>query len=420
MKPGEGSKKTVLICKSDSTGGAAIVTRRLTEALIRQGVDASMLVLEKRSDAPFVTEARYPILYPAAFLAERLQIFLNNGFSRRNLFKVDTAAFGLPLWRHPLVEEADTVILNWVNQSMLSLEGVKRILKKGKRVIWTMHDMWNMTGICHHAMNCTRFIEKCGCCPYLKGKPGDLSEKVWRRKKMLYDEGGFTFVAVSRWLAGRAEASGLLGGRNVEVIANPFEAVKPSGESAEKAPSDNVRILFAAAGIDNWIKGLPTFRKVAQKFRDEWPEEAENCEILFLGGVKNPESIEGFPLPTRYLGTANGDDELAAIYRDADIIVNSSHFENLPGTLVEGQAYGAVPVAFDRGGQSDIITHLEDGYLARWDDDEERRAMNMAEGLAWAVGRLKNDKAALMQKMKDKVEKKFSYEVIAKKYMNIL
>ena len=40
---------------------------------------------------------------------------------------------------------------------MLSLKNIEKILASGKPVVWTMHDMWPCTGICHHARECTRY-----------------------------------------------------------------------------------------------------------------------------------------------------------------------------------------------------------------------------------------------------------------------
>ena len=45
-------KKILIINKSDSTGGAAVVSRRLMEALRAEGADARMLVVEKLTDSP--------------------------------------------------------------------------------------------------------------------------------------------------------------------------------------------------------------------------------------------------------------------------------------------------------------------------------------------------------------------------------
>lgn len=206
--------KIVVINHSDSRGGASVVSMRLVEALRRQGHDARMLVTHSSTDRDFVTVAAPHWCSRLPFLAEHLRIFAGNGFSRSDLFKASIATDGLPLSRHPLVREADAVMLNWVNQGMVSLREIERIAAMGKRIIWTMHDMWNMTGICHHAGTCTRYKEPegCRCCPLLHGRASDndLSARTWRRKKALYAEADITFVPVSTWLADCCRSSVLL------------------------------------------------------------------------------------------------------------------------------------------------------------------------------------------------------------------
>lgn len=412
--------RVAIVCKSDAEGGAAVVSRRLTEALRAEGVEATMLVVDKRTDLPFVVKASYPLRGRLSFLAERLQIALNNGFSRANLFKVDTASFGLPLWRHPVVKEADAVILNWINQGMLSLKGVKKLCGRGKKVIWTMHDMWNITGICHHAMGCRHFEQSCGRCLYLgrKNSPRDLSFRIHEQKERLYDTTGIRFVAVSGWLARESDLSSLLRDRKPEVIPNPIRIAETPQKSAR---TGNCRILFAAATLDNWIKGLDTFRRAVNIFSQNVPALAARCEIHLMGAVKNPDSLQGFALPVIHLGAVSGEENIAGIFKSADITASASHFESFGATLAEGQAYGAIPVAFDRGGQSDIIDHLSTGYLAPWSDDEEERAARLAEGIEWAVTKSRGDEAEqIRERMRNSIESRFSYQAVARAYIQLI
>ena len=102
--------KVVIINKSDSVGGAAVVARRLLYALRRAGVDAKMLVM--RASQPHgdeIEEYGNNLKGRFLFLAERAEIFARNGFSRKNLFKVSTARTGFDLSNHPDVVNADVI-----------------------------------------------------------------------------------------------------------------------------------------------------------------------------------------------------------------------------------------------------------------------------------------------------------------------
>ena len=411
-------KKVIFLSRSDLRGGAAIVTYRLMMAMRALGVDARMLVCEKLSDSPYVDlcAPKWRIQY--SFLKERLEVFIKNGFDRGTLFKVDPATEGLPVWRHPWVKDADAVFLGWINQGMISLKGVERLSRLGKPMVWVMHDMWNMTGICHHAGDCGRFKRECGCCPLLKskGKTDDMSHVCWLRKRTLYGHAGIKWVAVSSWLARKGKESSLLGDRTVEVVPNPF-TITESGKEDRRGDSNRpIRIIFGAARLDDPIKGLPVLKDATLVIRDHYSWSGI-VELVTFGSVKDPESLNGFGIRHRHLGLLSGEDAIRQAYEECDIVVSASDFETLPGTLVEGQAYGCIPVAFDHGGQRDIIDHEETGWLAPWNDDPSVRAVFLAEGIEWAYRHVGDEE--MKCRMRRSVMDRFSAPSVATRLLEL-
>lgn len=409
-------RKLTFISRSDLRGGAAVVTYRLVVALRELGYDARMLVCEKLSKAEFVKVCAPFRRIQYKFIKERVEVYWHNGFNRETLFKIDTASEGLPLWEHSWVKEADAVFLGWVNQGMLSMKGMRMICALGKPVIWIMHDMWNMTGVCHHAGNCTGYVSECGDCPLLGKKAGynDVSHDVWKSKNRLYSSGKLKFVAVSTWLAHKAAESKLMKSLNVSVIPNPF-FISPDEEDIPPRREGPVRIIFGAARLDDPIKGLPVLKRALESLRSSYPEVAKDVELVTFGGFKNIDSLRHFAVPHVHLGMLKGASEIRAAYEDCDIVVSTSDYETLPGTLVEGQAYGCIPVAIDHGGQRDIVEHLRTGWLATWNDSLSIRAGLIAEGIVWAYRNRDNDE--LRKRMKESVARKFSAKQVARRIL---
>lgn len=443
------------ISRSDLRGGAAIVTYRLVEALRKEGVDARMLVCEKMSDSDFVDLCATKLQIQAAFLKERLEVYMHNGRNRKTLFQIDPAFDGLPVWQHSWVKEADAIVLGWVNQGMLSIKGVRKLSALGKPLIWIMHDMWNMTGVCHHAGACTGFLHECGDCPLLgpKANMDDISHRTWENKKRLYDYTDIKFVAVSTWLAERARQSTLMRDLDVEVIPNPFtleaepdpqpddeveeiwEEIGSESEEEKKANEEQRKkeeekrkkeeartrvsgIAFGAARLDDPIKGLPVLKKALKIVRENHPDIASRLRLVTFGKVKDPASLEGLAIKHRHLGTIQGQKAIRDAYRECDIVVSTSEFETLPGTLIEGQAYGCIPVALDHGGQKDIIQHRVTGWLATWNDSEPLRAERIAEGIVWAFGHRNDTK--MKEAMRASVANKFGAQEVARRILNHL
>ena len=411
--------KVAIINRSDERGGAAVVSARLMEALRAKGVDARMIVAEKLKSSPYISMAAPQWQLRRAFLSERLGIFLANGMDRSTLFRIDTAADGVALWRHPWVREADIICLNWINQGMLSLKGLGKLMELGKPIVWTMHDMWCFTGICHHAGSCTRYHGECGDCPLLgsRKRPADLSHAVWRRKEGLYRRPGApTFVAVSSWLALLAHRSPLPAVSNARVIANafPMPGIPAEELGAAKGKGEKTAIVMGAARLDDPVKGLGDLVEATRRLAARDSALAGRLELVTFGNVKDPSALEGFGIAHRHLGPVR-ESAIGDIYRGAGVVVSSSSYETLPGTLVEGQAYGCVPVAFDHGGQRDIVDHLSTGWLCVWSDNASERADRLAEGLAWAATRPADMAATLVKN----VESRFAAPHIAEKYLKL-
>lgn len=405
--------KVTLINHSDIVGGASIVSLRLLDALIAEGIDARMIV--KRAKGPAhsaITEIGGGLNDKAAFFGERFRIFMANGFSRDRLFKVSTADRGLSVADHPWIADADVVVLNWFNQGMMSLDEVRRIGDTGRPVVWTMHDMWPMTGICHHAGDCKKYMSVCGNCPFLapSGPVRDLSTRIFHHKRLLYDEMPISFVAVSHWLAGRAAQSSLLGGRSVEVINNAFPVdrypvVPRRSRKALGLPDDGSQLaVMCAARLDDTIKNLPAAIDALNLY-----DGPEPLTAVFCGDIRHPQMLDALRVPYVRLGNIADPVRLADIYASSSVVLSSSTFESLPTTLIEGMASGAVPVGFGGDGRDEIIDHLSTGYLARRGD-----AVDMARGIKWAL-----EGHVSRQALHDVAASRYDSRIIARKYIDL-
>lgn len=409
--------RVVLVNKSDLRGGAAVVTFRLMEALRDRGVDARMLVAEKLGDSPWVQLAAPESKLRRGFLAERVKIFMANGLNRADLFKADTASDGVDIASHPWVREADAVGLNWINQGMLSLRGIRRIHASGKPIFWTMHDMWCATGICHHTGDCMRFEHHCGDC-FLLGRrrgPRDLSFRTHQAKAALYEDVSVKFVAVSRWLEERCRQSALLRRADIRVIPNAFPIRRGAAVPPDR-PEGKLRIIFGAARLDDPIKGFPVLAEATRILAAEYPQWEGRVELGTFGSIRDPQLFSTLGIPHVDLGQLSAS-ELPEAYGKATVVVSASHFETLPGTLVEGQAYGAVPVAFRRGGQPDIIDHKRTGWLAEYSADQTKAARRLAHGIDWA---LSHASPRMRAEMLASVESRFAAESVADRYIDLI
>jgi len=403
--------KVVIINHSDMQGGAAIVSLRLAHALNEEGIDARMLVIDKQSSDPLVGVMGSKWLNKWNFLAERLGVFLRNGMKRDTLFKIDTGSHGINLAKHPWVKEADVVCLNWVNQGTLSLKGVKQLASAGKRIVWTMHDMWNCTGVCHYSFECEKYKDICHSCPLLMTKGDDLSTTIQEKKRSLYKQVPIHFVAVSHWLAECCKSSKSMSDSDLSVIYNAFpiqdfDCERLSGE-IEGIPANKKIIVMGARRLDVEVKGFKELIETTHYIAQNKPELAQKIHLVLYGDLHDKSLLSKIEIPCTYLGSIGSTQQLSTLYRHSDIVLSTALYENLPGTLIEGQASGCLPVTFGQGGQADIVEHLKTGYIAEYKDPA-----SVAAGIEWAI-----DANVSRQLLHDEVERKFAAPMIAKQYI---
>ena len=407
--------KVAILSHSDNLGGAAVVTMRLHNSLLAAGVQSRMIVFTRNNPSSEVDVVSNRFMRGYYFMKERIRIMMANGLNRDNLFKVSVADSGPEFVNLEAIREADIIVLSWVNQGMISLSGLKRLAALGKPIVWIMHDMWNMTGICHHAHSCESYKlpGECGCCPFLNSdKADDLSHKVWLKKRDVYRSGNFTFVAVSNWACRKAKESSLLHDLPVETIHNAFPIDSfitrmPEGYRSSIIVHDKKVITMGAARLDDPIKGLNYAIEALNQLFDNDPELTNNAEAVFFGTLHDPDALSELRFPYGYVGRISDPALLRRLYARSSVVLSSSLYETLPGTLIEGQAAGALPVSFGEGGQSDIITHKEDGYIARYLDTED-----FAEGIRWALSQ-DPDRDTLHES----VRRRFASSAIASQYI---
>ena len=300
-----------------------------------------MLNLHKKSDNANVFEVGNSLINKTRFVAERATIYLQNGFSKKNLFDVSIANTGVSITNNPAFKRADVIHLHWINQGMLSVREIGKIVASGKKIVWTMHDMWPFTGICHHARACSHFEAGCGMCPYLYNPTKtDISYTTYLLKQAAYSLGNIHFVACSNWLRELALKSPLTSNHKVSAIANTIntEVFKPKDKTAVrnamKLPTDKKIILFVAAKVSDKRKGIDYLIEASKIIA----KQDNNCIFLIAGG-NSEEIITQLALPAinaGYVASAN----MPNLYNAADLFVTPSLQENLPNTIMEAMSCG--------------------------------------------------------------------------------
>ena len=405
--------RVLIVNTSERTGGAAVAANRLLEALNNNGVKAKMLVRDKETDQLTVAGLPSSWRHHWNFLWERFVIWLHLHFRREHLFEVDMANAGTDITSLPEFQEADVIHLHWINQGMLSLKGIRKILTSGKPVVWTMHDIWPATSVCHYTRGCEQYLSQCVQCPLLPG--GSLARWVWNRKRQMLSGQRITYVCCSEWLAGEARKSALLSGQRIVSIPNAIDTRqfrpqdKQQARQAVGLPNDRRVILFVSQRVTDPRKGISYFVEAVSRLVGQHPEMKDNTGVAILGGHAE-EVASLLALPSYPLGYVSNPSQIVNVYNAADVFVLPSLEDNLPNTLMEAMACGVPCVGFHVGGIPEMIHHQVNGYVA-----QERDAADLAEGIHYVLADA--DYATLSRECLHHVAQKYSQQSVANRYI---
>lgn len=409
--------KVVHLNTYDGNGGAGRACLRLSDALTASGVDSKVMVYYKFGQNPKITSFTPNIFTKAKaifnIMAER---YLAKLFVKAVKTPFSLQWFGESIFKHPALKSADVIHLHWVNHGFLSPKFLAQLDELDKPIVWTFHDSNAFTGGCHVRYSCENFHQQCGNCPILRfsGK-NDISHQNWLRKQKAYSELNFHVVVPSRWMANSVKQSSLLGVRNPTVIPNTIEIdvfkpyVKAEAKKILKIPADHFVLLsgFMPSSNDK--------HKGAQYLIDALNELAARPEIpndkieLVIFGNKDEKNMPEFPFKTTLLGTISKDEHLAKCYAAADAFITPSLEDNLPNTVMESLACATPVIAFTTGGIPDMVKHLENGYLAKYES-----ASDLADGIEWLF--LHEDREAIMKEARRSILTHFAPTVIAEKH----
>lgn len=355
--------RVVVVSSSEEQGGAAKAALRLHQSLNQAGVDSFLVVQEKTTDRSSVMGSPTPFsrfmgklrpsFEPAAMKmigVKPRKIFSLGWFSNKTLIKQINDL------------TPDVVHLHWVNRATL---GINDLLKIKAPLIWSFHDMWPLTGGCHYDDGCGKFRTECKKCPQIKSQTFfDIANTNFAKKKKIYKKiKNMTLVGLSHWISKEARTSALLRDFEIKTLPNPidttlFKNIDSSvARSVLKLPQKKKLLMYSA------MSALSDTRKGYQELMEAIKLSSSDFEIVVFGSEGDKECFIG-EHRIHFLGTLKDDYSLVLAYSAADMVAVPSLQENLSNTIMEALSCNTPVVAFDIGGNADMVDEMN-GYLAK-------------------------------------------------------
>jgi glycosyltransferase involved in cell wall biosynthesis len=345
------------ISESDAAGGAARTASKVHRGLQQAGHVSRMLVGRKVTQDPEIRSIKRNDGWRAA---DRVAGTLTGALGLQYAYFPSSSAVA----RDPWFREADLVQLHNLHGSYFGFIALPHLTRR-KPTVWLLQDQWAMTGHVAYSLDCERWRHGCGSCPYLDEYPRlrhDTTAVLWRLKRRVYERSALTLIVPSRWMLELVQASPLLSRFPARRIPHGVdtEVFRPMPKDGARErlglPAERRVVLFAASHLNERRKGLDLLERALVSMDDP--------PLLALAGEgEAPRGVE-----SRSLGAIANDELLAQVYAAADAVAVPTIADALTQTAIESIACGTPCVAFDRGGVTDVVTHMKTGYQARFGD----------------------------------------------------
>jgi glycosyltransferase involved in cell wall biosynthesis len=255
-------------------------------------------------------------------------------------------------------DSADIIHIHNFHGDYASIEALAGLIR-AKRVVWTFHGLWGVTGGCDHPKGCPGYLRECGHCPQLGLWPiGDVdrtTEELYRKTAAL---SGLTanVIAPSRYMFDAIRCSQVGKGWKLHHIPN---GIDPNRFTSAQSRSHRLKLLIVNRNFQDPHKGFNILQEALNLM------EPGEVELTFVGSNSSWATAQlkkGYR--ARDLGYISDRKRIAELYAESHIFLFASPAENFPCVILEAMASGCCVVATASGGVVEQVRDGENGFLA--------------------------------------------------------
>ncbi|WET06399.1 glycosyltransferase [Lentisphaerota bacterium ZTH] len=420
MKANETINYTI-ISTSDLGNGAGIAAFRLHQALKKEkNIKSRMLVSEKLSDdedvfsIPEMLQQKRGIEAKLIRFFRKVESYLNRG-GLQNFFSVN----GWYARRCSFFKKADILHFHNIHFHDNNFSPLLFLFHR-KKQIWTLHDMWAITGHCIYSGECLNWKKLCGNCRQKQRYIQIVNDRTRLNcliKKTIYKWADILVTTPSEWLKEIVSESPLMKNKRIVCLPNSgdekffHQRDKAALRKSQGISNKRFIILFSAALLEDHRKGIHSFHAALHLIKNDI--SFADIDIYVLGKppcpVKFPEDMN-----VKFFGLLHDRKKIAEIYSISDLVVVPTWEDNLPNVVLESLASGVAVLGFNTGGVPEMVKHGRNGYIT---------SKGNVEQLSKYIKELFEDKAACRKMGKSSLEvydNNFSEKMLVNRITGIL
>lgn len=403
--------RILFINKYENSGGAAIAAQRIAAGLSQYYHTENHFVVGTHQASAGVTVSRPGMVRN---VIERGLNVLSNRLGLQYLY----FPFSSPaIMRAARAFKPDVISLHNIHGGYFDATLLPR-LSVVAPIVWTLHDMWALTGNAAHTFGDTA---------WKSGRAGKSEHKhapamglptgnyLMRRKQRLYAASDLHIVSPSEWLYDMTMESPLTREEPLYHIPNPIDTdyFRPQDKAASRQalglPADAAVITFVSERLFNSeFKGGAELLNILHLLDEQLDRKVY---LLMIGKDRLPGTFKH--LECVYTGYVKDTQKMMQCYSASDIFFYPTRADNLPNVLIEAGSCETACITFDVGGCREIVKDGETGYVIAPGQPEKFAAQTLS---------LLNDPATCRQFGKSArtyVEQHFGMKVVAAQYYQL-
>jgi hypothetical protein len=331
----------IIHISTSHTGGAGIAARRLSGALGDAGYASHFMACANQSFIPNYNEVAIQ-----RTLEQRLKGALlarvHRTISSKTYFTLGSIGAIEPSTLKGYSRDNSVIhVHNWFNLADIIL--FRKLLSKGFRLVFTLHDMRLLTGGCHYSLNCNNYLQSCGSCPFLpsllRGTPPKNLANF--RELLTQFSAQVALICPSVWLQKLAVESQILPKESIHFIPNVHNWQNQNVSDATIIQRDNpqcIDIGVASLDVTSPLKGGDFLRQVIKI------ASARKSQVKFV-----------------YLRDYDSRGESQeAFWENIDYLMVTSRADNSPNVIHEAKLRQVPVIATRVGGITELLNPKHD------------------------------------------------------------
>ncbi|MBY7894050.1 glycosyltransferase [Vibrio fluvialis] len=404
--------QVVFVAFSNYKGGAAIACNRLYNLLLKKSnlLDMTMLMSTKPIEGVGKGIKTMSLLDRLINFSLRLiehsliKILWYHDDNKRslNLFGVNS------FFKELRFGSLDVIHIHWINNNVLSIYHLDKLVRSGTRTVITLHDEWLFSSS-EHVTNDAIIDNRIYFFKVIAGKIDSIIKK--KKRDILRNAVNTSIIVPSLWVKNKLISNASVNPESVFVIPNPvpFEYFHPINNVYS---SNNFTIVIPKFKRSN--KGYTLACQAVNEFYLSLCVERRRKVEIITFGENFEDDLEVPDKQVFHQGYVSCLEQLNEIYNLADVTLVASLMESFGQVAAESTCSGTPVLCFNTSGHRDTVKEGINGYLV-----ECYNVSKLTEGLERFFYMKDNEKNELRKSCLSFAQSNFSDDKIVRETINL-